>query len=1251
MEKNILLIIVALFVWINLHASSMSNDSTKLESIRKDMVECVSFLNNRTDYNSSSYHRRTIKIAKRLNELANKYFALTNDSSVFICSFMGEVITAIVYESHKQIDSAYVHSQRAFQLFEPYGRMICSTDSTKQWPIMVFGNDGICSIMREWNVNKGNLREAIRFGTIIADSCKAINADIEVVKSYLRLGEIYKIKEDYKKSLEFQIQAFDTRLTCANYAQSPLASQIYVGILNTIEELAYKEKLLINKESIEWVHSDSDFFAFLDTFIKSHPFDFCEEEEKLGKTFWVKQLFYTYIRLGEKFSKNYNTILSFEEVLADFIIRNYGKESTEYAEHLMISSDLYNNFLNELDSDIEKEKYRIIADEKEKQAIEIWNQYFEQNPIDVYTSNYLKIEREFASQNQKKEEIAEEHARLHSILLSYINYMSYIYYSSIKMSNYDLAYNELSKVIDLEENVLKNPNSTSYWQLGFVSVMRNDFENAEKNYYKSFSLAYEQHDTLNMVKAKLGLYRLYAYPYNNETKARKQLFDAYKLLTGYSFHSIEKAVILEQMADLYKSINNYSFAYGLISLSQLEKKYCGQTLADEDYLKQACFTPAELLLNDSVLLLHVHEIADKDIVSQQVQKASELLGLSYASSLTDFEKGIHYYQKAANIAHELKDSLSEAKDIAEIGTIFFACKKYDNAFIYMQKAEMIYPHLKYENLLPLMAHISNDSIVKTRLPFLYEDTTKRLIKQLLSANSDGRKMLVRLMPYDVLKSMIYYYPNLPICADIVYNSTLLYKGLLQNTQKAVSEFVTNSNDNKLKKQYDKLQIIRGKDGLHESTLELSTQTQIEKSELELSILENLSKKKVLADLEITWDDVRKKLGKKDVAIEFVEINKQECFDRSAFCYGALLLRKDFIHPVFIKLGSKDIIDNSIDTLLHSVNSGLRLTESKWSTASEQLYQLIWGKFVDYIHPGDNVYFSADGLMHKTPIELLSDGSGNYANEKYNLFRLSSTRELCKQRKEGISNVILYGGLLYDAEPMGQEVDSLNAFRYYENSSTRSGWKYLPASEVEVDSISCLLLSQSIPFVKKKGLDGTEESFKELHGSKYSIVHIATHGFYFPQKEVRYLDFFQSKDEISPMKRSGLMLTGGQTAWLGKKNIDPDHDGIITSEEISKLDLSDISMVVLSACQTGLGDIDDGAEGVIGIQRAFKLAGVQSLLMSLWKVDDNATSYMMQRFYSRMVSGDTKHNAFKTAQQEVRKRFPNPYYWAGFVMLD
>lgn len=1251
MKKNKLLIIVALFAWINLHASSMSNDSTKLKSIQKEMVDCMSSLNNRTDYNSDSYLRTTIKTAKRLNELANKYYAITNDSSVFICSFMGEVITAIVYESHKQIDSAYVHSQRAFQLFDPYGRMICSTDTTKQWSIMVFGNDGIYSIMRDWNVKQKNFKEAIRYGTIITDSCKALNADIEVVKSLLKQGEIYEQIGNYKKSLECQTEALEKRIAYSNFGESPFASQIYVGLFELIGRLAEKEKLLVNKASVEWVYSDTNFLPFLNDFIQSHPLDFCEEEEKDGKLFWANQLFNTLIKLCEKYGQ-YNTIMSIEEGYGDFIIRNYGKESTEYAEYLMKFSTLYNNYLNGLDSDVEKEKYRNLAVEKENQALKIWNNYFEKNPISSTVLEYQKFEKEFALQNQKKQETADEIIRLHSLLLSYSKYMLQAYSSSMRTNNYDIAYDAVSKVINIKENVLKiTDNATLYNQLGFVSFMRNDFISAEKSFNKAHSLAYEKKDTLNMAEANLWIFRLYEYPFKNQPKARQKLSEAYKLVTEYSYHSIKKSEILEEMADFYKSIYNDVIAYRLICLSQIEKHYCGQTLTDEDYLKEADFTTWGVLVNDSVLFSQIHQIADKEVLSKQVQKASEILGATYTASLIDLEKGIHYYKKAAHIARELKDHTLEAKNTAEIGAILFLKKKYDEAFVYMQKAEKINPRLKYRELLTLMAHVHNDSIVGVRLPLLYESTTTELKKKMLTTNADGREMMVKLMPYEVLKSMTYYYPQLSICADVAYNSTLLYKGLLLNTQKTVSEYIANSNDNYLKELFNKLQIARSKEELEESTFENSTQSQMETSELEMSILERLSKKKMLADLDITWNKVCDKLGKNDVAIEFVEISKLELFDRSAICYGALIVRRDFEHPVFVKLDSKDEIDKDINALLNSFNTFSRLTTTKWKTISERLYKEIWGKLEDFIHPGENVYFSTDGLLHKTPIEFLSDSLGNYANEKYNMYRLSSTRELCKKSKEGISKAVLYGGLLYDAETKGEEVDSLDSFQQYDDSSTRSGWKYLPASEAEVDSISSLLSSKGISVIKRKGLDGTEESFKELSGLDESILHIATHGFYFPQKEVRYLDFFQSQIDISPMKRSGLMMTGGQTAWMGKKNIEQEHDGILTSDEISKIDLSNVGLVVLSACQTGLGDIDSGAEGVIGIQRAFKLAGAQSLLMSLWKVDDVATSYMMQKFYSRMLAGDTKHNAFKTAQKEVRKKYPHPYYWAGFVLLD
>ena len=186
--------------------------------------------------------------------------------------------------------------------------------------------------------------------------------------------------------------------------------------------------------------------------------------------------------------------------------------------------------------------------------------------------------------------------------------------------------------------------------------------------------------------------------------------------------------------------------------------------------------------------------------------------------------------------------------------------------------------------------------------------------------------------------------------------------------------------------------------------------------------------------------------------------------------------------------------------------------------------------------------------------------------------------------------------------------------------------------------------------------GTEESFKALSGKHTPIIHIATHGFFFKDEEAQTKNYFQqfgfqetSIKEDNSLKRSGLVLAGGQRAWLGETIPDQVEDGILLAEEIVTMDLSGTDLVVLSACETGLGEIT--SEGVFGLQRAFKKAGVQTLVMSLWKVSDEATALMMRTFYENLLADKSKREAFSIAQQTVKAKYDSPYYWASFIMLD
>ena len=135
-----------------------------------------------------------------------------------------------------------------------------------------------------------------------------------------------------------------------------------------------------------------------------------------------------------------------------------------------------------------------------------------------------------------------------------------------------------------------------------------------------------------------------------------------------------------------------------------------------------------------------------------------------------------------------------------------------------------------------------------------------------------------------------------------------------------------------------------------------------------------------------------------------------------------------------------------------------------------------------------------------------------------------------------------------------------------------------------------------------------------------------------------------------MQWSGLLMAGANNAWNGKFTLENVEDGILTADEISRLDLSKTQLVVLSACETAKGVIDP-VDGVYGLQQAFKKAGVGTIVMSLWKIPDEATSLLMNSFYAALISGNEKHNALKKAMQEAQLKYKDPYYWAGFIILD
>jgi|GEM_PF-1826241 len=508
----------------------------------------------------------------------------------------------------------------------------------------------------------------------------------------------------------------------------------------------------------------------------------------------------------------------------------------------------------------------------------------------------------------------------------------------------------------------------------------------------------------------------------------------------------------------------------------------------------------------------------------------------------------------------------------------------------------------------------------------------------------------------------------------LYDYCLYSKSLLLATSINFRQAILDSGDKELIEKYARLvsmQEIRQKqNNILPSLSNMGMPDQsAEYTRLERELISNI---KEVADysqnLSYTSSDLTAKMIANDVAIEFVDYVDLKT-DKAQ--YIALVLRNNWDNPQMISLCSKEELEQ-----ISRINFE-NFKDKNWTKDSFALkdldkryfkkgYSLIWSKLEPYINEGDNVYFSPSGLLHQINVELLKDSIGRQANEKYNLYRVSSTRQLCIEKpKVKYTNATLYGGLIYEMDSTQMiaqsrtyhSTDDYVASRgFVADSTMREGWSYLSATKSEVEMIARQMYEHGIRPERYTETVGTEESFKALSGKHVPIIHLATHGFFFKDEEARKRDYFQafnlepSKDiEDNSLKRSGLILAGGQRAWLNQPIPANVEDGILLAEEIATMDLSGTDLVVLSACQTGLGEIT--SEGVFGLQRAFKKAGVQTLIMSLWRVDDTATSLMMQTFYEHLLSGYSKREAFAIAQQAVKEKHPNPYYWAAFIMLD
>lgn len=473
----------------------------------------------------------------------------------------------------------------------------------------------------------------------------------------------------------------------------------------------------------------------------------------------------------------------------------------------------------------------------------------------------------------------------------------------------------------------------------------------------------------------------------------------------------------------------------------------------------------------------------------------------------------------------------------------------------------------------------------------------------------------------------------PVVQDF-YDYHIATKAILLNATNKVKEAILKGTDENLKKDYlqwldQKEQLARlyaySKEELKEQKIDLAD-LERKANAMERSLSERSSDFSAgYSTSKISYKQILSLLTDTEAVVDIVRVRKFDQDFTNESRYVALVLKKGLEMPRLVVLENGNQLETRYARFYRNA-----IHEKMADTYS---YEQYWSKIEPEVSTRKVVYLSPDGVYNQLNLNTLKKPEGDYVLNRYDLVIIGNSKDLmtlkAKKTVAPKKNAFLLG------------------FPDYATADISS----LPGTKTEVDAVAKLLKASGYQVNQVMEKNATESNVKKLKGP--TLVHIATHGYFLQDVEGAGGSVFGVNAENAsnnPLLRSGLILAGaGHAISGGGTDISSNDNGVLTAYEAMNLNLEGTNLVVLSACETGLGDVKSG-EGVYGLQRAFLVAGADAMIMSLWKVDDAATQQLMTSFYSNWLKLGNKQKAFKQAQLQLMTKYKDPYYWGAFVMM-
>ncbi len=632
---------------------------------------------------------------------------------------------------------------------------------------------------------------------------------------------------------------------------------------------------------------------------------------------------------------------------------------------------------------------------------------------------------------------------------------------------------------------------------------------------------------------------------------------------------------IERLASAEKFNNDYddAIAHYKQALEIYEKLGMTVEYADAANALKLCYVYAK-------------KTPDVDVDEEAVQKARH----------AKIDKMINESLAAMEVTRKYLGKLIYAQSLATTGGLYAQKEDYTNAVAYFKK------------YIPAIREAVRDEF---RMQSADERMT--LWNQELTNINSIRELLVTLPVglEDVVNDL----------TAILYDTELLSKGILLNSSIEFEKVLNFKGDEKLSQTYITIKLNEEKIASLRNTA--STEDELnallalmqQNQELQLQLYKGCAEFADFTDyISYTWKDVQNAMTSTDIAIEFVGI-EYNVLPQDNFMV-ALVLTKDMTSPIAIPV--------------------CNLQQAEAMTSAENVFEidnLLWGAFQKQLEGKKRIFFAADNSFNRIGIEYLLY-NGVPLSEQFEVYRLSSTKEICKKHThKKPENIVLFGDINYNESALPTSVakakgkDGLRA--------SDNGFDNLEFSAMEIEGINDIFKANKAKDVEiYTDTLASKEAFLALTDTPIDILHVATHGAYTAGTKAT---------DAESMGNSVLVFAGANmTIGTG--------ESLVSAAEVAKMNLRNCDLAVLSACETGLGKL--GSDGVVGLQRGVMIAGGLSLLMSLKKVYDSSTAEMMVCFYNNLMAGQSKREALVNAQKEIKaKGYNDAKYWASFILLD